>query len=302
MRGSLHFWFRALAAPKLGYDIKALYRHESALFGSTQATRYRLRISNIPSTTMAGLSPARLVPSANFLQDAYSALSAEVTFSPRNAKAQEPDAVRALAATTWTWANLGSIGKRSRRGAGSFLLTEWTDWPSDTPEIGMPDKLPAAPSEGFSDVETLKQHLLTGVTTATEWIGQFFDGFPTTTAMTDPGVFHLAGLAQVYLGGPLPEINPDNSAGAIADIMAQCSSAKNLDEAAYTALLGCAAPRRPSALLIRLTPLADGRLVPVLTWSPPADYHPPPGQTATDPSTLPVVQNLLTALGARRLA
>lgn len=143
VRGELRFWFRALAGPYVAYNTELLRDLEGSVFGDTKrASSFTLRIRDVQKKPLSG--PRRISPGLAYL--GYGPIS-YVRKERGNVPVREPlgpgsrctldllfrssasaRALRALEATLWTWANLGALGSRARRGFGSIRLT-----PKDTP-------------------------------------------------------------------------------------------------------------------------------------------------------------------------
>ena len=119
MRGLLRFWLRALLGRTFGDDLIALRVQESYVFGSTG---WASPVVVEFSPDQASQCERRVLPhrANSFHQRAWaehSRFSVTVSSSPANAELPIP----ALAALLLL-ANLGGVGKRSRRGFGSLTI------------------------------------------------------------------------------------------------------------------------------------------------------------------------------------
>lgn len=141
VRGALRFWLRALLGGAIGdNNLSALRQAESAVFGSTesgaspvvvrltgesQAQAYRLLLHNpTKSFTAQGIMPGKLLT---------------LTLAPRSPYRSIPEVV---CGALLLFLLFGGLGKRSRRGFGSFVVRSSND--------GFPTRLPDYSSaDGF---------------------------------------------------------------------------------------------------------------------------------------------------------
>ncbi|MGW0084533.1 type III-B CRISPR module RAMP protein Cmr1 [Streptomyces sp. NPDC003393] len=146
LRGCMRYWFRALAAPTVGHDLRLLADLEREVFGATdQQSRILLRISDPPQPApresaryLAGNNgehiryilgqgiykfPGKDAPAHAGLQRDFIAadtsLHVDIRFAP-----QTSDAVASLAlASLWLLCTYGGLGSRVRKGFGGLRIT-----------------------------------------------------------------------------------------------------------------------------------------------------------------------------------
>ncbi len=120
VRGALRFWLRALLGGVLGdHNFDALRQAESAVFGSTKtASPVVVRVEGNPQRGQ--FRPLLHNPEKTFRLHAFEPeQSLKLTLAPRICSTSIPEvAVWCLL----VWLLLGGLGKRSRRGFGSFML------------------------------------------------------------------------------------------------------------------------------------------------------------------------------------
>lgn len=127
IRGQLRYWLRALLGREHGEDIEALQKQEGNLMGNTEAgSPVRLRVLEpklrlktaermmLPHRQLGDKNPLR---NQSFVEDQLF----QIVISPRPGLSEIPDPVMAA---LLLWLNLGGVGKRSRRGFGSFQVHE----------------------------------------------------------------------------------------------------------------------------------------------------------------------------------
>jgi len=164
VRGALRFWLRALLGGVLGdNDLDALRKAENAVFGSTDthASRVVVKIAGTYETqeyrplphkdfTLTGIKPGNLLT---------------LTLAPRPSYDAVPEKVWHIACVAFLiFALFGGIGKRSRRGFGSFaLLPVDNSFPLQAPNYSDVDKfskqLPSLIQEAGKAVESFVQTL-----------------------------------------------------------------------------------------------------------------------------------------------
>lgn len=127
IRGQLRYWLRALLGREHGEDIEALQKQEGNLMGSTEAgSTVLVRVQEpksllrtvermmLPHRQLGEKPPLR---NQSFAEDQLF----QLVISPRPGLSEIPDSVMAA---LLLWLNLGGLGKRSRRGFGSFQVRE----------------------------------------------------------------------------------------------------------------------------------------------------------------------------------
>lgn len=127
IRGQLRYWLRTLLGQAHGEDIEALQKQEGNLMGNTEAgSPVRVRVQEprlllrtaermmLPHRQMGEKNPLR---NQSFVEDQ----TFQLIISPRPGLSEIPDQVMAA---LLLWLNLGGLGKRSRRGFGSFQVRE----------------------------------------------------------------------------------------------------------------------------------------------------------------------------------
>lgn len=150
IRGVLRYWLRAWLGAHGILEDDMLHRAESRIFGDTQAgSAVILRVGptngqplDHDRRPMLPHNPAKLSSTPAFVEGQ----SIRLTLLPRPGHAElPPDALAAL----FLWLNLGGLGKRQRRGFGSFRLTRLVANGLALPE-DLPDSLrtPSLPANG----------------------------------------------------------------------------------------------------------------------------------------------------------
>jgi CRISPR/Cas system CMR-associated protein Cmr1 (group 7 of RAMP superfamily) len=253
----MRFWYRAVAAPLLGYDYDLLARHETQLFGSVHngtSTTFRMALETrgwkesndelyCPHDPKKGSGPAA-APGTEML----------LSFSRRIPAFPEANQAGALAAALWLATNLGAVGKRARRGAGSLALSEWTS--------GDSYNLPAGRA---ADLDELRAQLTQGFTQALRLI-QGHCGNQGRTAAADS--FSVVGCQDIYVG--------THSFATEGELRRAISAATHsfLQQHGrdYGQAMGHARSkdRLASPLFIRISVVGNGRdqqYYPVMTWS-----------------------------------
>lgn len=196
IRGVLRFWFRAFAGPVLSYDVSAVQRAETKLFGSTeQASYWSLRMSSFDKDPL---------PESTFLRTvAY--LGYGPIIGNRSQRAFYPPGsscrltikwlrtdlclAELLEATLWIWGQLGGLGARTRRGFGGITLR---------PETGT--CLPLW-SKDAADPKELAQNLEEGLDKCHEIFRQVLSNILIAKEHKKPSFFVLDSLfAELYVG------------------------------------------------------------------------------------------------------
>jgi len=166
LRGCWRFWCRAIIGGMIpNIDKKDLYKLESEIFGSAKSengAKFRLIIEKnkeqeeIDKINLGFRNKyGNWVCSEGFVEGA----SYSITIIPRATMSNNDNLINILFSTIWLWGNLGSVGKRGRRGFGSPIL--YHDLSSFQNENGTNIILPL--EEEFNSVNKLKNHLRTGL-------------------------------------------------------------------------------------------------------------------------------------------
>ncbi len=203
LRGVWRFWFRAVVGgqfdevkPELQVQIlKAL---EERIFGSTVRAKFRMLVEPGP------LEPEkyRISPSdkKKFKIEGWRPGAAfDVSIFPRPGPGSlTSDEIRVLLATIWIWGNLGSVGKRARRGFGSPVLIQCEanghDQSEQTPKrlfqsmAGETAGTNFACEEYFGDAKALNDHLLCGLKEASKIFAAWLSSVTWPEGGVDPKV------------------------------------------------------------------------------------------------------------------
>jgi CRISPR-associated protein Cmr1 len=159
-RGVLRFWWRALwGGIHPNQPLTKLSKHESQVFGDTeQASSIIIRLSNPPQNTESW--QFRQKPGVDYLFFSLQGRRNEPDrrgFSPGQQfkltlqtrlgldKDQEDKAFLQACAAFWLMVTFGSLGARSRRGAGNLRVVDVEGWPQELPSL----KTTANSAEGF---------------------------------------------------------------------------------------------------------------------------------------------------------
>ncbi len=270
LRGGWRFWFRAACGGMLqGPDsarITALHQLESAVFGSTNTSTFRMLVTReddvgdqkyprCPHKDKGYAAPRPgCRPDATF----------SVTIQPRKCRSDNSHAIEALKAAIWLWANLGSVGNRARRGFGCPSLLD-------------DDKVfkvyPHVEQGNFESQESLTKHLKDGTTAALNNIKEYIDSQNDKTSDVTIGpvsgnadFFILGGCGQIMVGDKPSEIlftddelklKPDSSAKGLMNIIHGCTRNNEI---------GMSTPRYASPVYVRLHKVKN-LYYPVATWS-----------------------------------
>lgn len=149
-RGALRFWWRALwGGIHPDKPIKELAIRESQVFGDTeQASSIVIRLSNPPRNTESW--QFRQKPGVDYLFFSLQGRRNEPDrrgFSPGQQfqlvlqtrlgidKEQEEKAFLQACAAFWLMVTFGSLGARSRRGAGNLRVVDADGWPQEMPSL-----------------------------------------------------------------------------------------------------------------------------------------------------------------------
>ena len=301
-RGVLRFWLRALLGGILGDKPAEIFRHESQVFGSTEhASPVVVQVSHPKNLSTIGYSQL----TRNFTGIAYLFFGARQTRNEPEREAigdgyqfpctfhlragvQNPDALRAVAAALWLLTNLGGLGMRSRKGGGNLQIvsTDWSDpsLPSLVLRVRTPEQLQSALQDGLRRLR--------------EWAAETFNGSLSLTFKTQPAfdVLHpdwcsIAVVNREFddwkdaldaFGQAMQQFRsrrqPDYS--NVKSVLQGSNQLQPVQRAAFglpivfyfrslggerAALEGEEHDRRASPLLVRVTKLASGKCVLVLT-------------------------------------
>lgn len=253
IRAMLRFWTRAIAGP----DFRAT---EASLWGSTKTGQgisvlCAQKLPPLPRLQMIIILP-------NPLHRAVSLDAVDEGGPPVAVRFRLPDPTlqRQLQAVVWTWLNLGTIGRRARRGYGSL------QWVSS----GRPDDL----LEGFSEPQPqpvwetpadLENHLRAG-------FAQVQAVFPPMTGGGAPAVrrtctwFQVSTIDQIFVGRLLRGAY-HLPGSPLEQELHGMSIASRSTVPGEPREMGQPKPRLASPMMWRLF-RAPGGFIPVMTWSP----------------------------------
>jgi CRISPR type III-B/RAMP module RAMP protein Cmr1 len=128
LRGCWRFWFRALVGGCLkDLNPGTIADLENKVFGSTESSSFRLLVEEVSNTIgRIGKQPRLPHKSGKEAAPFYCAIAPgstiRITIVPRQSLGAERYTLLLL--TIWTWAYLGAVGNRARRGFGSPVLCE----------------------------------------------------------------------------------------------------------------------------------------------------------------------------------
>jgi len=184
----LRFWFRALLGGVLGDRPDEIFKRESEVFGSTDhASPVVVRVSH-QNLRSIGYSQLQNHPGIAYLFFGARQTRSEperkaiangcqflCTFHLR-AEVQNPKALQAAAAALWLLTNLGGLGMRARRGGGNLRVfsTDWND-PSLPPFV-----------IHAQTAEQLQKVLQDELCLLREWAAETFNGSLSPTFQTSP--------------------------------------------------------------------------------------------------------------------
>jgi len=187
-RGALRFWLRALLGGVLGDRPDEIFRQESEVFGSTEhASPVVVQVSH-QNFQSIGYSQLQNHPGIAYLffgarrtrsEPERKAIANDRHFSCTfhlRAGVQNPKALQAAAAALWLLTNLGGLGMRARKGGGNLRVvsTDWSDpsLPSLVLQVRTPEQLQIALQHGLHRLR--------------EWAAEAFDGSLSPTFETQP--------------------------------------------------------------------------------------------------------------------
>ena len=209
IRGALRFWFRALAGGTVGdADRQPLRELEAGVFGDT---------SRASSLVIRTRSVGRSEPFISVLQGVNylffslkmqkrECLPVGLQFpltmaarpTPRNAgKTSSPDRAMTLGlCSLWLLANLGGLGARSRRGAGSLRIVRVDgEVPNGVPRLtkvsGSAKELQESLSAGLTEVRR-------AISTLAEGGSPVAPGIPSQFSILHPAVCHMYVLDRTW--------------------------------------------------------------------------------------------------------
>jgi CRISPR-associated protein Cmr1 len=141
LRGALRFWLRAALGGVLGDQyLDDLHRREALVFG--EAERGSAIVLRTPDPPRTGIVQELNQQGIGYLwfsmkgrgqgpRQAISAGAAWRVFLQQ--RGSNPQLISRAAESFWLLAQLGSLGARSRRGAGSIQIKQEMNWPTDVP-------------------------------------------------------------------------------------------------------------------------------------------------------------------------
>ena len=265
LRGMLRFWTRALA---MGAGLNPA-EEESKLWGSIDRGQ---GISLLPPSKFvqtASLRVLRKSPShKEFSSDMFlpAASNIRLAFRLRGIDSANLDKFRAV---IWTWLHLGTVGRRSRRGYGSFI------WEPTTGDL-LDGYDPLNPAVDLTNPVALEDYLRRGL----KRVYAAWSAPSATASRTTYPAFTLASIDQIFVGQPFT-----HNGQVLTHIADPVGEIRHIMHGLYTGAsgpreeLGHAGrapwlpipkdpPRQASPVLWRLFPLTSGGFVPVMTWSP----------------------------------
>jgi hypothetical protein len=254
IRAMLRFWTRAIAGP--GFSTI-----EASLWGSTRigqgiSVLCAQKLPQPPRLQMTIILPNP--PHGAVPLDAVQEGGAPVRIRFR---LPDPTHQRQLQAVVWTWLNLGTIGRRARRGYGSL------QWVSS----GRPDDL----LEGFSEPrpqavwETpadLENHLRVGFAQVQAVFPPMAGGGPGPAARSTCTWFQVSTIDQIFVGRPLQGAYHKPGSQLEQDLHGMTIASRSTVPGEPREM-GQPKPRLASPMMWRLF-RAPGGFIPVMTWSP----------------------------------
>ncbi|MGJ3558965.1 type III-B CRISPR module RAMP protein Cmr1 [Streptomyces sp. INA 01156] len=175
LRGAMRYWFRALAAPYVGDDLRLLKGMEAEVFGSTERqSRVILRISDPPKTVSLNEAAFLKGDEKNPRRQQLIYLLGQGLYN-RKEKVQKRDYVEALTdfdvnlrftrgtseetqslvlASLWLLCAYGGIGARVRRGFGGLRITG----AQNLPDHWQPDDLISPGTDHYEALDRLTAH------------------------------------------------------------------------------------------------------------------------------------------------
>ncbi|MEO0091864.1 MAG: type III-B CRISPR module RAMP protein Cmr1 [candidate division WOR-3 bacterium] len=127
LRGCWRFWFRAIVGGLLNdLNPEQIYKRESEIFGSADedvGAKFKLLVEPIRELETGSYSIKFSRKKINFI-GYKEGTEFKITIIPKKDYSENQKNV--LLATIWTWANLGAVGQRARRGFGSVVIKNST--------------------------------------------------------------------------------------------------------------------------------------------------------------------------------
>lgn len=212
LRGSWRFWCRAMLGGMLD-DYEYLHELESKIFGSADrkcGAKFRLLIEKEDDThcinnCILGFED-KIYGEPVIIPCFAEGASYSITIIPR--EEEDEVLIPILFSTIWLWGNLGSIGKRARRGFGSpvLYLEDGSGNPFNSTRYGIETRLPIR-KDPFNRPDELRDHLRTGIinvwSTYKQWINSksTIEGdISNLPAPTNAPFFILNSMEQIALG------------------------------------------------------------------------------------------------------
>jgi CRISPR-associated protein Cmr1 len=161
-RGAMRFWLRALLGGALGDDVEAVRREESRVFGSTAGA------SQVVVQTAAlhgGLQHQERRPLPHSKRFRLPAFPEGSKFSLTLATRPDQQLPVQASAALLLMLNLGSVGKRSRRGFGSLQAIK-----VEVEGLDLPEDIESLLEEQPGDGQALVQHLTKAVSVARSFV------------------------------------------------------------------------------------------------------------------------------------
>jgi CRISPR type III-B/RAMP module RAMP protein Cmr1 len=214
LRGCWRFWFRAIVGGILKNmtnvnNMKTcLTDLETSIFGSTEVSKFRLRIVQ---TTAATSQPFVRLPHKNGGARAERQGFPEntqytITIIPRNSMSAAE--VSILLAVIWLWGNLGASGNRARRGFGSpFLIERANNHIFENMQMGNENErftLPVPAEPTFPTLHDLSNHLSTGLDTCWQMVKQWMSSYNSSNPDITRLLSSALPLARVISANPVP--------------------------------------------------------------------------------------------------
>ncbi len=189
LRGALRFWLRALLDGILGDKPDEIFRHESQVFGSTDhASPVVVQLSHLNLSKVGYSQLSRNRRGIGYLffgarqfgnepeRQAILTNDSKFTCTFRLLAGQDMKALQATYAALWLLTHLGGLGMRSRKGGGNLRVvsTDWSD-PS-LPPLVVQAQTP----------EQLQKALQDGLHKLRKWAAETFNGSLSLTFQAKP--------------------------------------------------------------------------------------------------------------------
>lgn len=259
LRGHLRFWSRALGGEALAEELwgkEQLGQRVCILSAATMRSRGQRVDLKLPekatlltATDQHGETRLDMVPPGDQVVLRFGI----------------PDSVPRdkLEAVLWTWLHLGTVGRRSRRGYGSFQwLPSEGDLLADWPQLW--------PKHHLRSRETLELFLAEGLTKAGAILPR-----PSQVPRASGDDWELSTLDQVFVGKELPGAweaggRPTADRGEALEQIVHGLNEVSRGSKPQSLQLGSIKPdRQPSPMMWRLFPIVGrAAYLPVMTWFP----------------------------------